>query len=113
MNERLDLIGGEEQFMQPHAAFVASLATDMTPLPTKQPKVVIIAKAELGKRGFAITMRERLIFFFVWMIRFLAIAAEGLCQSLRQDAQKGIGEQKRVHLHLQEPGDSFDRTIGV
>lgn len=99
--------------MQSHAPFVASLATDVTPFATPQPEVVIVRNAQLRERGFAVPMRERFILFLAWLIRLLTVTAERLRETLRQHSQERIGEQKRVHPHLQEPGHRFDRAIGM
>ncbi len=46
-------------------------------------------------------------------MRFLAILAQAFSQTLRQNAQQGIGEVERVHAHVQQADDGFRRAVGV
>ena len=46
-------------------------------------------------------------------MRLLAILAQTLCQTLRQDAQQRIGKVERIHAHVEQAVDRFRGTVGV
>ena len=48
---------------------------------------------------------QRLDFLGCCLVRFLALAAQALGQTLRENAQQRIGKVKRIHAHVEQADD--------
>ena len=48
---------------------------------------------------------QRLDFLGCRLVRFLALAAQALGQTLRENAQQRIGKVKRIHAHVEQADD--------
>ena len=51
--------------------------------------------------------------FFVRVVRFLAVLADGADEPLGKHGEKRIGERELVYAHVQQAGDGFGCVVGV
>ena len=113
LDQPLDAVRGDDEFVDAHPTLVPRLVADVAPLRPVEHEFVVVGDVQLLEMLLAVTLDDLVEFLAVGMVGLLAFLAEGPDETLGEDAQEGIGEVERVDPHVEEADDRFRGAVRV